>query len=128
MPLQATGAIEPELLHRHQEQEPGRGGRVPGLRLQQEAGEIALKTGVMPFNGTFEKPAEAGALLADELAELNAVQETDGFVPYFDWASPTMLDTLGAQTQLLLAGKITPDQLVEACQKDYDAFRKSQGK
>ena len=94
----------------------------------QEAGDIALKTGVMPFNGTFEKPADAGALLADELAELNAVQETDGFVPYFDWASPTMLDTLGAQTQLLLAGKITPDQLVEACQKDYDAFRKSQGK
>ena len=93
-----------------------------------EAGDIALKTGVMPFNGTFEKPAEAGALLADELTELNAVQETDGFVPYFDWASPTMLDTLGAQTQLLLAGKITPDQLVEACQKDYDAFRKSQGK
>jgi len=49
-------------------------------------------------------------------------------VPYFDWASPTMLDTMGAQTQLLLAGKITPDQLVEACQKDYDAFRKTQGK
>ena len=49
-------------------------------------------------------------------------------MPYFDWASPTMLDTMGAQTQLLLAGQITPDQLVEACQKDYDAFRKTQGK
>ena len=39
-----------------------------------------------------------------------------------------MLDTLGAQTQLLLAGKITPDKLVEECQSDYDKFRTSQGK
>jgi raffinose/stachyose/melibiose transport system substrate-binding protein len=82
----------------------------------------------MPFNASFEAPATAGALLKDEIAELNAVQETDGFVPYFDWASPTMLDTMGAQTQLLLAGRVTPDQLVQACQKDYDAFRKTQGK
>jgi len=93
-----------------------------------QAGDIAVKTGVTPFNGSFVAPAEAGALLRDEIAELNAVQETDGFVPYFDWASPTMLDTMGAQTQLLLAGRVTPDQLVAACQKDYEAFRKTQGK
>jgi raffinose/stachyose/melibiose transport system substrate-binding protein len=92
-----------------------------------DAGAIAMKTGVTPFNGPFTAPADAGALLQDEIAELNAVQKTDGFVPYFDWASPTMLDTLGAQTQLLLAGRITPDQLVAACQKDYEAFRKTQG-
>jgi len=35
---------------------------------------------------------------------------------------------MGAQTQLLLAGRVTPDQLVAACQKDYEAFRKTQGK
>jgi len=87
-----------------------------------------MKTGVMPFLDSFTAPDTAGALLKDEIAELNAVQKTDGFVPYFDWASPTMLDTMGAQTQLLLAGKITPDTLVAACQSDYDAFRNSQGK
>ncbi len=128
MPLQATGASNQNFSIATKSKSPDAAAAYLDFASSQEAGEIALKTGVMPFNGTFTKPADAGALLADELAELNAVQETDGFVPYFDWASPTMLDTLGAQTQLLLASKITPAQLVEACQKDYDAFRKSQGK
>ncbi|CCH76044.1 putative Sugar ABC transporter substrate-binding protein [Nostocoides japonicum T1-X7] len=91
------------------------------------AGELAVQTGIMPFLDTFEATADTGPLLKDELGELAGVQKSDGFVPYFDWATPTMLDTMGAQCQLLLAGKITPEQLVAACQKDYDAFQKSQG-
>ncbi len=127
-PLQATGASNQNFSIASKSKNPDAAAAYLDFVSGQEAGDIALKTGVMPFNGTFEAPAGAGALLKDEIAELNAVQKTDGFVPYFDWASPTMLDTLGAQTQLLLAGKITPDQLVEACQKDYEAFRKTQGK
>lgn len=127
-PLQATGASNQNFSIATKSKSPDAAAAYLDFVSSQEAGDIALKVGVMPFNGTFEAPASAGALLKDELAELNAVRKTDGFVPYFDWASPTMLDTLGAQTQLLLAGKITPDQLVEACQKDYDAFRKTQGK
>ena len=127
-PLQATGASNQNFSIATKSTKADAAAAYLDFVSSQEAGEIAVKTGVMPFNGTFEATSSTGALLADELAELNAVQKTDGFVPYFDWASPTMLDTLGAQTQLLLAGKITPDQLVEACQKDYDAFRKTQGK
>src|SRR5207244_1014252 len=92
----------------------------------QPAGEMAVAAGVMPFNGTYSAPAGASPLLSDEIGQINAVQSSDGFVPYFDWASPTMLDTLGAQAQQLLADRVTPDQLVAACQQDYDAFRKTQ--
>jgi raffinose/stachyose/melibiose transport system substrate-binding protein len=127
-PLQATGATNQNFSIATKSKSPDAAAAYLDFASSTEAGNLALKTGVMPFNGTFEAPANAGALLSDEVGELNAVQKTDGFVPYFDWSSPTMLDNLGAQTQLLLAGKITPDQLVEACQKDYDAFRKTQGK
>lgn len=92
-----------------------------------QAGQLAMDVGIMPFLDTFDVGAGTGPLLKDEVRELNAVQKTDGFVPYFDWATPTMLDTMGAQCQLLLAGKATPDQLVAACQKDYDSFKQSQG-
>src|SRR4051812_14268296 len=91
-----------------------------------DAGQLAIDQGVMPFIGSYEAPADA-PLLGDEISELNAIQKSDGFVPYFDWSSPTMLATLGAQTQELLAGKITPDQLVEAGQADYDSFKAKQG-
>ena len=128
MPLQATGASNQNFSIASKSKFPDAAAAYLDFASSKEAGDIALKTGVMPFNGPFEAPADAGALLKDEVNELNAVQDTDGFVPYFDWASATMLDTLGAQTQLLLAGKITPDQLVEACQKDYEAFQKTQGK
>ena len=127
-PLQATGASNQNFSIASKSKNPDAAAAYLDFVSGQQAGELALKTGVMPFNGTFTAPASAGALLTDEIAELNAVQETDGFVPYFDWASPTMLDTMGAQTQLLLAGRISPDDLVAACQKDYDAFRKTQGK
>ena len=120
--------LEPELLHRDQEQEPGRGGRVPGLRLQQGGrGHRAEDR----RDAVQRHVREAGRRRCAAGRRAGRAERGAGdrrFVPYFDWASPTMLDTLGAQTQLLLAGKITPDQLVEACQKDYDAFRKSQGK
>jgi raffinose/stachyose/melibiose transport system substrate-binding protein len=127
-PLQATGGCNQNFSIASKSKNPDAAAAYLDFVSSKEAGEIAMKTGVMPFNGPFEAPAGAGALLEDEIDELNAVQKADGFVPYFDWASPTMLDSLGAQTQLLLAGRVTPDQLVEACQKDYDAFRKTQGK
>jgi raffinose/stachyose/melibiose transport system substrate-binding protein len=127
-PLQATGASNQNFSVAAKSKSPDAAAAYLDFVSSEEAGDIALKTGVMPFNGPFEAPADAGALLKDEVGELNAVQETDGFVPYFDWASPTMLDTMGAQTQLLLAGRATPDELVAACQKDYDAFGKTQGK
>jgi raffinose/stachyose/melibiose transport system substrate-binding protein len=34
-----------------------------------------------------------------------------------------MLDTIGGQLQQLYAGQVTPKQLAEAGQKDYDAFQ-----
>ena len=46
----------------------------------------------------------------------------NGLVPYLDWATPTMGDTLGATLQDLLAKKVTPQQALEALQKDYGDF------
>lgn len=126
--LRATGATNQNFSIASRSKNPDAAALYLDFVSSKAAGETAMKTGVMPFLDSFTAPDTAGALLKEEIAELNAVQATDGFVPYFDWASPTMLDTMGAQTQLLLAGKITPVQLVAACQKDYDAFRKTQGK
>lgn len=126
--LQATGATNQNMSIAANSKNPDAAALYLDYISSEEAGTTAMTTGVMPFNGTFTAPDDAGPLLTDEVGDLNAVQKTDGFIPYFDWASPTMLDTLGAQCQLLLAGRATPDQLVEACQKDYDAFQKTQGK
>lgn len=127
-PLQATGATNQNFSIAANSKHADAAALYLDFVSSQQAGEIALETGVMPFNGKYTAPDDAGALLQDEVGELNAIAATDGFIPYFDWASPTMLTTLGAKCQQLLAGRTTPDEVVKACQDDYDAFRTSQGK
>ncbi|KNX37027.1 ABC transporter substrate-binding protein [Luteipulveratus halotolerans] len=51
---------------------------------------------------------------------------TNGLLPYLDWATPTMSDTIGAALQDMLAQKATPEQTLSRLQKDYAAFT-SQG-
>ena len=46
----------------------------------------------------------------------------DGLVPYLDWATPTMGDTIGAALQDMLAKQQTPEQAMTTIGEDYDAF------
>jgi raffinose/stachyose/melibiose transport system substrate-binding protein len=66
--------------------------------------------------------------LATEIAAQQKLDKGNGYVPYFDWSTPTMLDTLGGQLQQMLAGQVTPAQLAQAGQKDYDAFQAQRAK
>ena len=43
-------------------------------------------------------------------------------MPYLDYATPTMADTLGAALQDLLAKKATPEQFLDTVEKDYSGF------
>jgi raffinose/stachyose/melibiose transport system substrate-binding protein len=48
----------------------------------------------------------------------------DAIVPYLDWATPTMYDTITAEIQKLMAGRTTPSSFVSAIQSDYSKFHK----
>ena len=49
----------------------------------------------------------------------------DAIVPYLDWATPTMYDTITAAIQELMAGKTTPSSFAKTVQSDYSKFHKS---
>jgi raffinose/stachyose/melibiose transport system substrate-binding protein len=46
----------------------------------------------------------------------------NAIVPYLDWATPTMYDTLTAAIQELMAGKTSPEQFVSKIGSDYTKF------
>ncbi|MFJ6215148.1 ABC transporter substrate-binding protein [Streptomyces sp. NPDC092296] len=50
----------------------------------------------------------------------------DGQNFYLDWASTTMLDTVGAKTQDLLAGRLSPGGFTDGLQSDWQAFQNQQ--
>lgn len=86
-----------------------------------DAMKVLAENGNLPVVETAEQKAP-DALGTDIFEAFGAVSKDDGLVPYLDWATPTMGDTLGATLQDLLAKKVTPQQAVEALQKDYGDF------
>jgi hypothetical protein len=53
----------------------------------------------------------------------NEVKAGTANMPDPDWATPDMGSDIDAELQLLMAGKITPQQYVDAVQSDETSFR-----
>lgn len=86
-----------------------------------EAMKVLADNGNLPVVETATQKAP-DALATDVFTAFGAVSQDDGLLPYLDWATPTMGDTLGATLQDLLAKKVTPEKALEALQKDYGDF------
>ena len=86
-----------------------------------DAMKVLAENGNLPVVETAEQKAP-DALASDVFTAFGEVSENDGLVPYLDWATPTMGDTMGATLQDLLAKKVTPEKALETLQKDYGDF------
>lgn len=75
----------------------------------------------MPVVDTAKYKA-SDALGDDIFKAFGEVSQKDGLVPYLDWATPTMGDTIGAALQDMLAKQQTPEQAMTTIGEDYDAF------
>ena len=64
-------------------------------------------------------------MLADVVDAASTASETNGVVPYLDWATPTFYDTVTAAVQELMAQRITPEEFVAKIQEDYADFQSS---
>ncbi len=86
-----------------------------------EAMKIVAETENLPVVDTGKQtaPNELGQQV---FAAFDQVTTKNGLVPYLDWATPTMGDTIGAALQDLLAKKATPDATLDKLEKDYAAF------
>ena len=87
----------------------------------EDAMAVLAKTENLPVADTAEQKAP-NALGQDVFTAFGTAVEDDSLVPYLDYATPTMSDTLGAALQDLLAKKATPEQFLETIQKDYGDF------
>nr|WP_232530568.1 extracellular solute-binding protein [Microlunatus antarcticus] len=85
----------------------------------QEMNDLSVQNGYLPIRPSTAQ-VEPGTTFADEVAGAATVTKDDGFLPFFDWSSPEMLDVIGGQVQLILAGRSTPETLVTDGQKSYD--------
>lgn len=91
------------------------------------AAQQAADLGLVPaLDPDVQVPAESLSLTG-ESAGAAALDADDGYVPYFDWSSPSMLDTISQNIQLVYAGKMTAEEFTAAVDADRDAFLAEQG-
>ena len=88
--------------------------------------QVLTQTGNLPVADTAAQQVDGG-LQKDVFTAFGTVVKGDGLLPYLDYATPTMYDTLGAGLQDLLAKKATPQQFLERVQKDYSDFVSTNG-
>ena len=82
---------------------------------------VLAKNDNRPIADTAEQEAP-NALAKDVFGAFGTAVEKDALVPYLDYATPTMADTIGAALQDLLAKKATPEQFLDTLEKDYSGF------
>ncbi|MBN8881748.1 MAG: extracellular solute-binding protein, partial [Salana multivorans] len=90
--------------------------------MSEESAQAAIDLGMVPMLHNDLDTPSTGRSLNEEIAAAASLNADDGYVPYFDWSSPTMLDTVSQNLQLMLAGRVAPEDLTAAVDADRDAF------
>jgi raffinose/stachyose/melibiose transport system substrate-binding protein len=91
-----------------------------------DAMAVLTETGNLPVVDTAGQTPPAG-LSADVFAAFAQVAENGQLLPYLDYATPTMGDTMGAALQDLLAGAQPPEAFLATVEADLAAFLDENG-
>jgi raffinose/stachyose/melibiose transport system substrate-binding protein len=82
--------------------------------------QVAAKNGLL--TATLAPVKYPAGLDTDVYRQYTKANRRNAIVPYLDWSTPTMYDTITAAIQELLAGKQTPAQFAGTVQSDYKKF------
>ena len=87
-----------------------------------EAARILLSHGDVPALAPSARGLEEGSLTAQALGAWQTLKDEDAFIPYVDWATPTMNETMTAAIQQAVALKVSPQDFARRLQDDYAKF------
>ena len=87
------------------------------------AAQIAVNLGTDPMLAPGVKLPTSNPEFADEVANANLVTAHNSSVPYLDWATPTLFNTITVQMSELLGGKTSVSATIAAVQADDAKFR-----
>ncbi|MFF2053507.1 ABC transporter substrate-binding protein [Leifsonia sp. NPDC058194] len=123
-----TGASAANLAISAKSKNPDAAAAFLDFMASKTAAQEAIDHGFLPLLHSDLNIPTGNPELASEITAQQSLDKSNGYTPYFDWSTPTMLDTIGGQLQQMLAGQVTPKQLADAGQKDYDAFQAERAK
>ncbi len=123
-PIVATGATATPYAVSSKSKHPEAAAAFLDFVSSQATADLAVKHGLLPLLTTKPPTSIRDVLSADEIKAQRTLDASDDYVPFFDWSTPTFLDTVAKLTQEVLAGKTTPASLVAGGQANYTAWAK----
>lgn len=90
--------------------------------MSDDAAQAAADLGLVPALSDQVAADAENVLLSTQIAASEAINANDGYLPFFDWTTSTMLDTVTQNLQSLYAGRTSVDAAVNAVDADRDAF------
>jgi raffinose/stachyose/melibiose transport system substrate-binding protein len=90
-----------------------------------EAANIILaKGGDLPARPLANPKVDPKSSIASIVAAWRTTSQSPNLVPYLDWPTPSMYDTLMGGAQSLMAGQMSPEQYTKSVQADWAKYHK----
>jgi raffinose/stachyose/melibiose transport system substrate-binding protein len=86
-----------------------------------ETAQLAVDNNLTPAIATDLTMPTDRPEFGEEVAAVQTLDQGDGYVPYFDWSTSTLYDTLTQHLQTMLAGKSSPQDMADAAEADRNA-------
>jgi raffinose/stachyose/melibiose transport system substrate-binding protein len=90
-----------------------------------EAASVLAETGNLPAMPVDESAIPQG-LPAEVFEAWGRLRDSDGLIPYLDYATPTFYDDISAGVQELMAGRQDPAEFTAAMQESMEKFQADQ--
>jgi raffinose/stachyose/melibiose transport system substrate-binding protein len=118
-PTYATGALSPGMHISAKSKNPNVAAQWLNLLASAEGAKAGLKTGQLPGRPISPLGVDPKSVLASLVTFNKRATEKSWKVPYLDWATATMGNTLFPGLQDLIAQRLSPSALVKRVQSDW---------
>ncbi len=123
-PTKATGSVSLPIHISSKTKNPQVAAKFLNFLTSAEAANVILAKGDLPARPLANPKVDPKSSIASIVAAWRTTSQSPNLVPYMDWPTPTMFDTLMGGTQSLMASQESPQDFTKAVQADWAKYHK----
>jgi raffinose/stachyose/melibiose transport system substrate-binding protein len=123
-PVKATGSVSLPIHISSKTKNGDLAAQFLNFLTSEQAANVILAKGDLPARPLANPKVDPKSSIASIVAAWRTTSQSPNLVPYMDWPTPTMFDTLMGGTQQLMASQLTPQQFTKKVQDDWAKYHK----
>jgi raffinose/stachyose/melibiose transport system substrate-binding protein len=123
-PVKATGSVSLPIHISSKTKNGDLAAQFLNFLTSEQAANVILAKGDLPARPLANPKVDPKSSIASIVAAWRTTSRSPNLVPYMDWPTPTMFDTLMGGTQQLMASQLTPQEFTKKVQDDWAKYHK----